>query len=90
MDRRIPVAVMPCCYNDQMKKYTLQQPPDSRLLRYPRPRDYYDAVRLQFLKEQGYAVELHPIDPRITPMNKVLIGIPRQLPHKNLILLIPF
>ena len=73
---RVPVAVMPCCYNDHMKKYQLQHPPDPRLLLYARSEEYYDAVRLQFLREQNFTTELLKIDQRITPMNNVIIGIP--------------
>lgn len=73
---KVPVAVMPCCYNDQMKRYQLQQPPDSRILLYSRREDYHDAVRLQFLREQDYTTELRTIDARITPMNNVIVGIP--------------
>ncbi len=72
---RTPVAVMPCCYNDQIKRYQLRQPPDSRILSYPRREDYHDTIRLQFLREQGYRAELQQINPRITPMNNVIMGI---------------
>jgi hypothetical protein len=73
---KAPVAVIPCCYNSGMKKYSLSNPPDSRLLLYLRPEDYYDTVRLQFLTEQGYTTQFLTIDQKITPMNNVLIGIP--------------
>lgn len=77
---RAPVAVMPCCYS-RNKKYNLQQPLNPRLLLYQRKEDYFDLVRLQFLKEQRYFVALERIDSRITPMNNVLIGIPYKSNH---------
>ncbi len=74
VEARVPVAVMPCCYTQNMKKYGLKTSPDSRLLLYSRIEDYHDTVRLQFLHEQGYEARIERIDPRITPMNNVLIG----------------
>ncbi len=74
---RIPVAVMPCCYNAHMKQYDLRQSPESRRLLYAHEKDYYDAIRARFLEEQGYKAQIVQISPRITPMNNVLIGIPR-------------
>ena len=74
---RAPLAVMPCCYN-RKKQYHLQHPPDPRLLLYRRKEDYFDLVRLQFIKEQGYSVILENINPKITPMNNILIGIPNK------------
>lgn len=71
----VTVAVMPCCYGN-IRKYNLQNPPDSRLLLYPRKEDYFDKVRQQFLLEQGYEAVLKKIDSKITPMNNVLIGLP--------------
>ena len=73
---RVPVAVMPCCYNDRMDVYDLADPPAKRRLRYPAEKDYYDAFRLQYLLEQDYKAFLLQIDKKITPMNNVLIGIP--------------
>ena len=78
VEARVPVAVMPCCYGQDIRKYKLKTPPDSRLLLYPRIEDYHDTVRLQFLHEQGYEARIERIDPRITPMNNVLIGWPRK------------
>ena len=69
-------AIMPCCYNQNMKKYSLRNPPDNRKLCYPAEKDYYDAFRLQYIQEQGYNAILSQIDERITPMNNILIGIP--------------
>ncbi|MEA3429811.1 MAG: methyltransferase [Nanoarchaeota archaeon] len=70
------LAVIPCCYNSRMKNYTLGEPPDNRKLLYDSEKDYYDAFRVQFLREQGYSVFLERIDSKITPMNNVIIGIP--------------
>ncbi len=71
-------AVMPCCYNSNMKKHYLRSPPDKRKLNYSSEKNYYDAFRLQYIKEQGYHALLRRIDKRITPMNNVLIGIPQR------------
>ena len=73
-----PVAVMPCCYNQNMKKYHLQNPPDKRRLVYDSEKDYYDAFRLQYLRENNYIAVLKNIDKKITPMNNILIGIPKS------------
>ena len=68
------VAVMPCCYNSRMRKYDLISPPDPRKMSYYSEKDYYDAFRVQYLRENGYDVRLEQIDKRITPMNNVIIG----------------
>lgn len=73
-----PVAVMPCCYNQNMKKYSLQRSPDGRKLIYESEKDYYDAFRLEFLKENNYNAVIKTIDKKITPMNNIIIGIPKS------------
>ncbi|HII71167.1 TPA: methyltransferase [Candidatus Woesearchaeota archaeon] len=73
---RAAVAVMPCCYGKKRWNYRLEEEPDPRLLLYPRSIDYIDAVRVQFLKEQGYRAGIRRLDARITPMNNIIIGIP--------------
>jgi len=73
---RAPIAVMPCCYNDNMKKYDLQNPPERKKLLYKREEDYYDAFRLRFLEENAYRVWIKTINPKITPMNNIIIGLP--------------
>lgn len=74
---RSPVAVMPCCYRREMALPAVRAPPDGRLLLYDRAFDYVDAVRCQWLREQGYRVVLERIDSRITPMNNVIVGVPQ-------------
>ncbi|MBU1111650.1 MAG: methyltransferase [archaeon] len=80
IELHIALAVMPCCYsinvNDRIKRYSLAQPPDPRLLLYSRIEDYFDLVRTQFLIENDYQAFLRRIDPRTTPMNNVIIGLP--------------
>ena len=49
--------------------------PDEQETRY-RTEEYYDAIRRQFLQEQGFKAEVQQIDRRITAMNNVIIGIP--------------
>jgi len=71
-----PLAVMPCCYNQNMKKYNLKNLPDRRKISYPSEKDYYDAFRARYLLERGYAVTIRTIDRKITPMNNIIIGIP--------------
>ena len=70
------LAVMPCCYNQNMKRYDLKNLPDKRKLVYESEKDYYDAFRLQYLSENGYSAFLRTISCKITSMNNVLIGIP--------------
>lgn len=72
---RAPVAVMPCCYNRKMEKYKLDFPPAGRFL-FTSNKDYYDAFRLQYLKENGYRAGIKTINKKITPMNNVIIGLP--------------
>ena len=71
-----PVAIMPCCYNQNMREYDLQNPPDKRKLMYKSENDYYDTFRMQHLRENGYLVFLRTVNPKITPMNNVIIAIP--------------
>lgn len=80
VDARVPFAVMPCCYNSEMNKYELREPPDGRKLVYPNEQSYYDAFRMQFAKERGYDVVLTTIDPKITPMNNVIVATPLNKP----------
>ncbi|MBR9675642.1 methyltransferase [Candidatus Woesearchaeota archaeon] len=70
------LAVMPCCYNQRMKRYDLVNPPDNRKLLYEAEKDYFDAFRIQYLKEQNCEVFLERIDKSITPMNNVIIAKP--------------
>ena len=78
VDARVPLAVMPCCYNNEFKNYCLINPPNPRILTYDRKEDYYDTFRLRFLQENNYKVKLEKIDPRITKMNNVIIGLPES------------
>lgn len=71
-----PVAIIPCCYTPDMKKYDLMNSPDKRKLLYSSEKDYYDAFRMQFLREHNYYTVLETMNSRLTPMNNVLIGIP--------------
>lgn len=73
---RMPVAVMPCCYNSKMKKYRLTSPPERRILLYSRILDYYDSSRVRFLEENNYHTFLLKAKEAPTPMNNVIIGLP--------------
>jgi len=75
LDSNLPFALMPCCHENQFAGYSLKNPPDSRLLMYPERSDYFDLVRLQYMRENGYACDLFEIPRKITPKNKVLIGV---------------
>jgi len=79
IESRVPVAVMSCCHSDKIENHNLKHPPDSRILLYGKSEDYYDAVRQQFLIENGYDAVVLQIDPKITPKNNVIIGVPNQL-----------
>jgi len=76
IESRNSFAIMPCCYNSRMKKYDLLNPPSPKKLHYLSEKEYYDTFRIQYAKEKGFNVIKCQINPKITPMNNVLIGIP--------------
>ena len=70
--RRIPFAVMPCCYKDSMHL------PEGSLSYFQNKRDAIDAARIMAIQEQGYQVIIRSIDPTVTPMNRIIIGLPAE------------
>lgn len=75
---RNPFAVMPCCYKNGMNSL---RPSSHCVLPVSYSyKDYYDALRMEYVKERGYNAKLRLINRRTTPMNHVIIGIPL---HQN-------
>jgi len=75
VENNIPFALMPCCHENDFRAYRLQSPPDPRFLMYPDKADYFNLVRLQYAREKGYSCDILEISRKITPKNKVLIGV---------------
>ncbi len=71
---RNPFAVAPCCYRNRMSSL---RPSSSHNLpvSYSR-KDYYDYLRLEYVKARRYRSEIRLIDKKITPMNHIIVGIP--------------
>ena len=73
---RAPVAVLPCCHDDE----TCDAGPLSGWLDFALAVDALRAVRLA---DRGYRVWTQVIPPTITPKNRLLLGVPRAEPHAS-------
>ncbi|MBU1975459.1 MAG: SAM-dependent methyltransferase [Nanoarchaeota archaeon] len=78
VEAKVPFGIMPCCYRLGIAEYDLALPPDARKQLYKNQQDYYDTRRIQFAIENGFEARIERIDSRISPMNNVLVGIPRR------------
>ena len=67
-----PVAVMPCCRDHSMSRAP------AGLSSALGPDVAYDVDRTYALEAKGYRVRWRDIPAAITPMNRVLIGVPRR------------
>ncbi len=68
ISQRVPLAVMPCCYKESTYL------PQSSLPYFQNKRDAIDAARVMAVRSQGYEVVLRNIDPKVTPMNRIIVG----------------
>ncbi|MBT4651538.1 hypothetical protein HOC13_03370 [Candidatus Woesearchaeota archaeon] len=80
----VPVAIMPCCYGRGPRGYSLVNPPDPRLLLYDCKEDYFDETRMRFLIESGYEARIERINPKITPMNRIIVGTPKKQTNQRI------
>ncbi len=70
--RKIPFAVMPCCYKDSVYL------PQGSLPYFQNKREAIDAARVTAIQEEGYQVVVRAIDRKVTPMNRIIIGVPAE------------
>lgn len=64
-------AVMPCCYSENIHLSL------SREVDFVRTPDVIDALRLKHALDHNYEAKVRHINPKITPMNRILMGWPR-------------
>lgn len=78
---RVPFALMTCCHKraESAFRYSLKNPPDTRLLLYSEPSDYFDLRRQRHIEEQGMHCLLKEIPDSITKKNHILVGIPKRI-----------
>lgn len=74
---KLPFALMTCCHKRDRVRYELKDPPDTRLLLYDEPADYFDLVRQRYIEEQGWQCHRLEIPKRISAKNHILIGVPK-------------
>ena len=73
LTENIPFAVMPCCYN-----YHENNIFDQKVLKYINEKKaFIDGARAYHIQESGFNVILREIDPEITGMNLIIIGLPK-------------
>lgn len=72
---RSSFAVVPCCYQNKHKP--LQPSNPSHISSGYSRKEFYDALRMTFVREHSYEVQKQILDKTITPMNNLLIGVPQ-------------
>jgi len=68
---KVPFAVMPCCHKDIPPYFILSDMP----LKDCSVRLFHDRVRLRYIREQGFTAHYLNIPRRISPYNRIIIGV---------------
>ncbi len=77
-DQRIPFAIAPCCHRKDLFVLTPKNYPLCKNYQESSFDLYQDMTRIQFAKEKKYSLEIRYLPEKITPKNRIIIGVPEE------------
>lgn len=77
-DQRIPFAIAPCCHRKDLFVLNPKNYPLCKNYQESSFDLYQDMIRIQFAKEKKYSVGIKYLPEKITPKNRIIIGVPEE------------